>query len=132
MTQIPAPVAKYFWNQDEFYNLRDWPVHQRERLFLKHKSNLNRYILFKFLAYNGLHPDTAIRWITMGGTYDKAAFQQLNWLKEQHLTGALYSSDKGYTWDMHHKKMSNEVGIQVLRVERAVPYFTYTEFDNFK
>jgi len=120
MAQVSNEIAHFFWTQDLFYPFRDWPDHYRDKMLQRHKSNLTRYVLFKFLAYNGLHWQTAIDWITMGSKYDRSAYDQLNWLAEQHRTGMLYSSDKGYTWDMHHKKTSDQVGIQILKTNKIV------------
>lgn len=51
-----------------------------KKLMKKHKNNNERYQLFRLLIFNDVEPFIAVKWITMGGRYDKAAWRDLNTL----------------------------------------------------
>lgn len=63
---------------------------------MKHKKHNDRYVLFRFLTFNGFHPDTAILYIKLmdvryqnhavelvQGTYDQGAESQFQGMKRQ-------------------------------------------------
>jgi len=84
------------WNylngvQDDFWPIFLWPAWAQTSALSEHRSNLQRFQYFYFLVGNGLAPDIATEWVVLKdvlagkemqyGLYDRAAVDQLNWLK---------------------------------------------------
>lgn len=53
----------YFQNQDNISSIVNWPPWAQEQILRQHKTNPQRFALFKFLVWNGLHPILATEWI---------------------------------------------------------------------
>lgn len=83
-----------FW---PFTSLPNWVQRYATK---EHLMNEERFALWYFLWVNGMSPGGARGAILRGGTYDKGAVNQLNWLVGKAEKDPKYLYQRYRTWDM--------------------------------
>lgn len=117
LTQREARLRKFYLEQDDGWSFKYWPLWVQRLILTKHKKYNDRYVLFRFLVYNGFQPDCAIQYIKLKdvkfrnhnvefveGFYDNAAEAQFQGMKRQWQQNTLIP-DGTKMYSMHEGKV---------------------------